>query len=68
MRRMKHHALRPEEPSIPLRKRDVRKVVARALFRVRERELNSMRERVDRKSEEFAGMLERLLESANEPA
>ena len=35
-------------------------------LRMRERELSTLQQRVDRKSEEFAGMLERLLESAGE--
>jgi len=37
-------------------------------LRLRERELSRLQERIDRKSEEFAGMLERLLASAGEPA
>ena len=37
-------------------------------LRVRERELSTLQERVDRKSEEFSGMLERLIESAGEGA
>src|SRR5262245_31898791 len=37
-------------------------------LRLRERELNRLQERVDRKSEEFAGMLEQLIASAGEPA
>jgi len=35
-------------------------------LRARERELSQFQERVDRKSEEFAGMLERLIASAEE--
>jgi len=31
-----------------------------------ERDLNSLKERVDRKSEEFAGMLQQLIEAAGE--
>jgi cell division protein ZapA len=36
-------------------------------LRLRERDLSRLQERVDRKSEEFAGMLERLIEAAGEP-
>src|SRR5579864_6844561 len=36
-------------------------------LRTLERDLNLLRERVDRKSEEFAGMLEQVLASAGEP-
>ncbi len=37
-------------------------------LRLREQEINRLQERVDRKSEEFAGMLEQLLASVDEPA
>jgi len=36
-------------------------------LRLRERDLSRLQERVDRKTEEFAGMLERLIEAAGEP-
>ena len=36
-------------------------------LRALERELNGLKQRVDRKSEEFAGMLERLIASAEQP-
>src|SRR5438874_11612502 len=36
-------------------------------LRVHERELSRLKERVDRKSGEFAGMLEQLIASAGEP-
>ena len=36
-------------------------------LRTLERDLNLLRQRVDRKSEEFAGMLEDLIASAGEP-
>jgi cell division protein ZapA len=36
-------------------------------LRLRERDLSRLQERVDRKPEEFAGMLERLIEAAGEP-
>ena len=35
-------------------------------LRLRERELSDLQQRVDRKSEEFAGMLEQLIASAEE--
>jgi cell division protein ZapA len=37
-------------------------------LRIRERELSHLQERVDRKSEEFAGMLEQLIAAGGEPA
>lgn len=37
-------------------------------LRLLERDLNQLRSRVDRKSEEFAGMLEQLIETAGDPA
>ena len=37
-------------------------------LRLRERDLSRLQARVDRKSEEFAGMLERLIEAAGESA
>ena len=37
-------------------------------LRLLERDLNQLKARVDRKSEEFAGMLEQLIESAGDPA
>jgi len=36
-------------------------------LRTLERDLNLLKERVDRKSEEFAGMLDQLMASAGEP-
>ena len=36
-------------------------------LRALEREMNGLKQRVDRKSEEFAGMLERLIASAEQP-
>lgn len=35
-------------------------------LRILERELSSLKERVDRKSEEFAGMLQQLIEAAGD--
>lgn len=37
-------------------------------LRLLERDLNQLKARVDRKSEEFAGLLEQLIESAGDPA
>jgi cell division protein ZapA len=37
-------------------------------LRTLERELSQLKQRVDRKSEEFAGMLEELIASAGEPS
>lgn len=37
-------------------------------LRTLERDLSLLKQRVDRKSEEFAGMLEELIESAGEPS
>jgi cell division protein ZapA len=36
-------------------------------LRLLERDLNQLKARVDRKSEEFAGLLEQLIESAGDP-